>query len=197
MREDTVILRQPSWLEDYEKFCGTLLGEDELARLLLELVRANTDRKTGGPFSAALTDREGTILSLAVNTVLSSGQSLAHAEINALALAQARLKTFDLSQAGYLKLYASAQPCLMCCGGLVWSGARELAYISSKDDVERILGFDEGFLPADWAEELQKRGIAVRRIDAFIDAGQRALEHYRDSSGMIYNSAANELLIKS
>ncbi len=185
------ILKQPEWIYEYWKQQKRVVTEKEIVQILLQLIAENTARKTGGPFSALITDEKNRLLVLAVNSVLFCGQSLAHAEVNALALAQKELKTFDLALKGRLKLYSSAQPCLMCCGAIIWSGIRELIYISSRKEVETILGFDEGFLVRNWKRELLRRKIAVRRLKGYRQQALLALEEYRRQNGVIYNSSRN------
>jgi tRNA(Arg) A34 adenosine deaminase TadA len=51
----------------------------------------------------------------------------------------------------------------MCFGALLWAGIDELLVGASGEDVESLAGFDEGPLPADWVEELARRGIEVQQ----------------------------------
>ena len=50
----------------------------------------------------------------------------------------------------------------------------------------RYAGFDEGDKPADWAESLRKRGIAVR-LGVMREDAARVLKDYRRSGGEIYH----------
>jgi len=112
-----------------------------------------------GPFLAAIYDQQGTLIAKAANSVVQEQCSHCHAEMNAIRLAQQKLKTYDLSSYK-LSLFVTSEPCLMCVGGIMWSGLQAVYYGVSSDMVEAITGFDEGFKPQ-WEQALQKRGIAV------------------------------------
>jgi tRNA(Arg) A34 adenosine deaminase TadA len=161
---------------------------DDEARMgvALELARLNVQRRTGGPFGAAVFNAEGRLVSVGVNRVVAQNCSAAHAEILALTLAQQRLQRFRLNEdGGRYALYSSAQPCCQCYGALVWSGISELVIGARADDVERLAGFDEGPLPQDWVGELERRGIAVRR-DLERDAACAVLSDYAAQGGERY-----------
>lgn len=139
---------------------------------------------TCGPFIAAIADRDGNILSEAANSVVDSGQSHCHAEMNAISLAEQKLGTWNLSGRG-LTLYTSAEPCMMCLGGILWCGIERVVYGVSTADVERITGFDEGFKPK-WHEEFVKRGIEV--VGPLLeDLGRSVLADYVRRAGIVYH----------
>ena len=140
---------------------------------------------TCGPFIAAIVDKEGNIIAEAANSVVDSGQSHCHAEMNAISLAEKKLGTWNLSGKG-LTLYTSAEPCMMCLGGILWCAIERVVYGVSTESVERITGFDEGFKPA-WREEFAKRGIEV--VGPILeDAGEKVLASYMAKQGIIYQS---------
>lgn len=112
-----------------------------------------------GPFLAAIYDEQGTLIAKAANSVVEEKCSHCHAEMNAIRAAQQKLGTYDLAPFN-LTLYSTAEPCMMCIGGILWSGIRAVYYGVPTADVERITGFDEGFKP-DWHTEFEKRGIRV------------------------------------
>jgi tRNA(Arg) A34 adenosine deaminase TadA len=157
-------------------------------RFVLALARENV-ANGGGPFAAAVFERVGgRLLAAGANRVVASHCSAAHAEIVALSLAQARAGSHDLGAAGLpvCELVASAAPCAMCLGAVIWSGVRGLACGALGEDVV-ALGFDEGPRPADWVAELQTRGIAV--VTGLLrDEARDILRAYRDSGGPVYNA---------
>jgi len=166
----------------------TRLYADDGARmgLALELARTNVARRTGGPFGAAVFNAEGRLVSVGVNRVEAQNCSVAHAETMALMLAQQRLQSFRLNQdGGHYILASSAQPCSQCYGALLWAGISELVIGARAEDVERLAGFDEGPLPADWIGELERRGIAVRR-DLEREAACTVLADYAAQGGLRY-----------
>lgn len=158
--------------------------DEEIIKGLQERLAARlASGDTCGPFIAAIVDREGNIIAEAANSVVKSAQSHCHAEMNALSLAESKLGDWNLSGRG-LTLYTSAEPCMMCLGGILWSGIERVVYGVPTLSVERITGFDEGFKPT-WREEFAKRGIEVVG-PLLVEMGEKVLADYVRSSGIIY-----------
>ena len=128
----------------------------ELQSELLALIRGGAEC---GPFMAAIYDREGHRIVEATNSVVTTNCSHGHAEMNAIRLAEERFGTWDLAPQD-LVLYTTSEPCMMCMGGILWSGIRKVVYGVPSARVEAITGFDEGFKP-DWKVEFARRGIEV------------------------------------
>ena len=136
-----------------------------------------------GPFLAAILDEKGNLISKTANSVINEKCSHNHAEMNAIKEAEKALQTYDLAPFN-LSLYVTAEPCIMCLGGIMWSGIKSVFYGVSSKDVERITGFDEGFKPS-WLEEFKKRGITVYgQIEE--EAGKKVLETYVNSGKTVY-----------
>ncbi len=154
----------------------------------IRLAQLNIDRETGGPFGAAVFERdEGGLVAAGVNLVLHSGYSFAHAEVVALSLAQRAAGTFDLAAAGPpYELVSSAEPCAMCAGASCWSGIAHLVCGARREDVEAI-GFDEGPRSPDWVAQLTARGVPVTR-DISREQAAAVLQSYRARGGSIYNA---------
>jgi tRNA(Arg) A34 adenosine deaminase TadA len=185
----SVSLTLPPWLNAMLRGEIAMRDPEQRMRWVIGLSRRNVAERTGGPFAAAVFEREsGRLLGAGVNRVEPLNLSPAHAEITAIAFAQQRLKTYDLDSCGSgSELATSSQPCLMCLGAVLWSGVTRLTYAAAADDVEGILGFDEGPLPRDWQGELQKRGITV--AGEFLRAeAVEVLDLYRARAGTVYNS---------
>ena len=154
--------------------------------LAIRLAAGNVEHDSGGPFGAAVFAADGTLVAAGVNRVLPHSCSIAHAEIMAYALAQARLQRARLNETGERYVLAtSAQPCCQCYGATVWAGIDELLIGARSADVEELTEFDEGPLPADWIGELEKRGIAVRR-DILRDQARGVFLRYRERGGSRY-----------
>ena len=187
-----ILLTLPGWLEAMTS-SGEIAIPDpgERLRWVIGLSRRNVEEGSGGPFAAAIfASRGGRLLAAGVNRVEPLGFSPAHAEIMAIAFAQKRARQRDLGHdaANPHELVTSSQPCLMCLGAVLWSGVTSLAYGAEAADVEAILGFDEGPLPADWTEELRTRGIGVRSGGALREEAVAVLELYKKRGGTVYNS---------
>lgn len=185
----SVTLTLPAWLYEMMAKPPSLPDPEARMRWVIGLSRLNVEQRSGGPFAAAVFEREtGRLLGAGVNRVEPLNLSPAHAEIMACAFAQKTMRTFDLdSFAPGSELVSSSQPCLMCLGATLWSGVTRLTYGASAADVTGALGFDEGPLPRDWQNELNKRGITV--AGEFLRAEAVAvLELYRQRQGTVYNS---------
>lgn len=139
--------------------------------------------KGHGPFLAAVCDETGKIISKTANSVINENCSNNHAEMNAIKAAEQALHTYDLS-AHNLSLYVTSEPCMMCLGGIMWSGIKAVYYGVPSKRVEEITGFDEGFKP-DWFNEFKKRGITVYGNIAQ-EAGENVLYEYVRQGKMVY-----------
>jgi tRNA(Arg) A34 adenosine deaminase TadA len=73
----------------------------------------------------------------------------------------------------------------MCFGASPWSGIRRIIIGATRKDVESLTEFDEGPLPANWIEELEKRGILVTQ-DVLRPEACRVLQSYRNKKGTLY-----------
>jgi len=186
-----VLLTLPDWLADIVSGAEIVLPDpEERLRWVIGLSRQNVERGSGGPFAAGVFDAtSGRLIAAGVNRVEPLRLSAAHAEIMALAFAQARRAHWDLGSdpAAPTELAASSQPCLMCLGAILWSGISRLIFGAESAAVGSILGFDEGPLPEAWTEELRKRGISVRGGSLRGEA-VAVLELYKKKRGTIYNS---------
>lgn len=136
-----------------------------------------------GPFLAAIFDEKGNLIAKEANSVVNEACSHNHAEMNAIKAAEKALNTYDLSSYN-LSLYVTSEPCIMCLGGIMWSGIKAVYYGVCSKRVEEITGFDEGFKP-DWLEEFKKRGITVYGNIA-PEIGEKVLYDYVENGHKVY-----------
>ena len=178
-------LTLPPWVGEVSDTGKRYLSDEERVGLAIELARENVTRSHGGPFGAAVFHEDGRLVAAGVNRVVPQTCSVAHAEMMAYMLAQQRLSSFRLNATGARYILAtSAQPCCQCYGATVWAGIDELLIGARAEDVESLTDFDEGPLPADWAAQLERRGIAVRR-DILREQARAVLADY-GKSGVHY-----------
>ena len=136
-----------------------------------------------GPFMAVIYDQDGNLIAQAANNVINKSCSNNHAEMNAIKLAEKKLGTYDLSPYN-LSIYITSEPCMMCLGGIMWSGIKAVYYGVPSDKVTEITGFDEGF-KQNWPVEFKKRGIIVYgQIEASV--GEQVLKDYVCGGHTIY-----------
>ncbi len=159
---------------------------EERMRFVITLSRLNIERKTGGPFGAAVFETEsGKLIAAGVNIVIAANCSVAHAEIMAISMAQQVLGCYDLGSEGTsYELVTSTEPCAMCLGAIAWSGIRSVI-CGARDEDARSIGFDEGAKPKDWVSSLESRGIAVIQ-DVLREEARKVLSQYYESGGVIY-----------
>ncbi len=178
----------PKWIvHSLHKPGAVFSSPEDKMRFVIELSERNVRENTGGPFAAAVFEQNtGRLISVGVNLVVSSGFSLAHAEIVAFSLAQKSLLQYRLSnrQGVSYELYSSCQPCAMCLGAIPWSGITALVCAAREEDA-RAAGFDEGQKPADWEKGLLQRQIQVR-LDVLRREAADVLMNYFRQGGKIY-----------
>jgi len=187
MPDCAVHIDLPDWVTAMAPQGAVLPDAGARMRLAIALADANVAHG-GGPFGAAVVERTtGRLVAAGVNRVLAANASVAHAEVMALSLAQQRLGSFDLGARPDwdFELVTSAEPCVQCFGALFWSGVRSLVCGARSADAEAA-GFDEGPKPADWAELLTARGIAVT-ADVLRGEAAAVIRAYAAGGGIIYS----------
>lgn len=155
----------PDWVKlEIEKIPSSIPLLIDRIHFVIKLSRLNVEHGTGGPFAAAVFEKEsGRIISVGVNRVTPLNLSALHAEIVALSMAQKKLETYDLGGAGIppMQLVVNWRPCVMCYGAVLWSGVRSLVIAGSGPELESITGFDEGPMHPEWRRELMERGVEL------------------------------------
>ena len=107
----------------------------------LRLAEENVKEGNGGPFGCVIY-KNGERLAAAGNTVTSTFDPTAHAEVNAIREACVRLGSWQLEGC---EVYASSEPCPMCLAALYW--ARPLAvYFANPRQTAARYGFDDDFI---------------------------------------------------
>lgn len=127
--------------------------KDDFMRAAIALSIDNV-RNGGGPFGAVIV-KDGEIIATGVNRVTASCDPTAHAEVNAIRAAAARLGTFNLSGC---EIYTSCEPCPMCLGAIYWARLDKMYYANTKTDAKHI-GFDDSFIYDELALKPQDRAL--------------------------------------
>ena len=104
----------------------------------LEEARLGMNKGHGGPFGAVIV-RDGKIIARAHNKVLQSFDPTAHAEIEAIRSASAKLKRCHLPDC---TLYTTCEPCPMCLGAVYWARIPQIYYGCTRKDADMI-GFSD------------------------------------------------------
>jgi len=161
-------------------------GDEGRMRLVLALTRANVERQSGGPFGAAVFDATGGLVSVGLNSVVRLGNSLLHAEVMALMLAQARVGTWALLEKGDFTLVSSCAPCAMCLGAVHWSGVKRVVCAATRRDAT-ALGFDEGPVFPESYRYMEERGVVFVQ-GLLADEARDILSEYLASGAPLYNA---------
>ena len=135
-----------------------LYGHDEtrfMARAI-QLSLENVQTGLGGPFGAVIV-RKGAIVAEGVNRVTALHDATAHAEVNAIRAACARLGVFQLTDC---EIYSSCEPCPMCLGAIYWARLARVYFANLACDASRI-GFDDSFIYREMAQPWSRRSVPM------------------------------------
>jgi tRNA(Arg) A34 adenosine deaminase TadA len=127
----------------------------------------------GGPFGAVVV-RNGEIIATGVNRVVPNSDPTAHAEVQAIRAAAAKLKTFDLSDC---EIYTSCEPCPMCLGAIYWAKIKKVYYANTRYDAASI-GFDDNFIYEEIPKPIEQRSVKFIKLDC--DEAKKAFEKWKD-----------------
>jgi tRNA(adenine34) deaminase len=88
------------------------------------------------PFGATLV-KDGQRLQVSRNEQVTSGDCMAHAEV---VLVRDAVRRLGASAVKGATVYASGEPCAMCCGTMFWAGITRVVYAASTQDINEALG---------------------------------------------------------
>lgn len=177
----------PGWVRRTVDWTRIYRGDRDRMRVALQVARGNVERKSGGPFGAAVFESaSGRLVAVGVNRVVPLCNSLLHAETVGLAMAERRLGSHRLDAEGLpaLELHTSCEPCAMCLGALHAAGVRRLVCSATRADAE-ALGFDEGPVFEESWDYVRARGMEVV-FRVLRDEGREVLALYRGMGGPVY-----------
>jgi guanine deaminase len=103
---------------------------------------------------------DGKIVAEGANSVTSSLDPTAHAEVNAIRAACKALGTFSLHGC---QLYTSCEPCPMCLAACYWARLDAVYYGCCAADAARA-GFDDAFLYQEFLREPRDRSLPISQI---------------------------------
>ena len=101
---------------------------DADVRLLRRAIELSTVATANGnrPFGAVIGSASGELLAEAANSNRQTGDCTAHAEI--MALREAAAKGLSREVLAQATMYAYGEPCVMCAGGIFWSGIGRVVF---------------------------------------------------------------------
>lgn len=184
-----VVVDYPSWVKDIVDWGRPLPTDEDRMRFAVRLSRENVERGTGGPFGAAIVERDsGRLVAVGMNSVVRLHNCTLHGEMVAFMMAQQRVKSYTLAAPGMVahELVTSCEPCAMCLGAALWSGVKRIVMGALREDASH-LHFEEGPVFPQSYTYIEERGIEIRR-GVLRDEARAVLEQYRAGGGKIYNA---------
>jgi tRNA(Arg) A34 adenosine deaminase TadA len=182
-----IVATLPEWVDTVVDWRASYATDEAKMRLAIAVATHNVLQRTGGPFGAAIFERQsGALVSVGMNSVVRLHNSTLHAEMLAIMLAEQRIGSYTLHGDVEHDLVTSCDPCAMCLGAILWSGVRRVITGAGRDDAAAI-DFDEGPVFPESYAYLEARGIAITRGLLRAEAAA-VIELYRKQGGPIYNA---------
>ena len=142
------------------------------------LAKANIASKKGGPFGAIIV-KDGKIIAQGTNTVTSTNDPTAHAEVNAIRNACKQLNDFNLSGC---EIYTSCEPCPMCLSAIYWARLDRIYYAAGQNDAA-FGGFDDTYIYKEIA--LDKKDRAIKSEQFLKELGRDPFEQWNNTQDKI------------
>lgn len=128
-------------------------------RRAIALALENVQAGKGGPFGAVIV-RAGEIVGEAANSVFTTNDPTAHAEVNAIRTACRNLGVFELRGC---VIYTSSEPCPMCLAACYWAHLDRIYFAANAEDAARA-GFDDAFLYREMALPAAERSLPAEEL---------------------------------
>lgn len=153
-------------------------GKKEFMAEAIRLAKENLKTGNGGPFGAVVV-KNGIIVGKAGNSVTSTNDPTAHAEVNAIRDACKNLNTFQLDDC---EIYTSCEPCPMCLGAIYWARPKAVYYACTKTDAANA-GFDDSFIYEEINIPMNNRRIPA--LQMMQSEAQKVFEEWVELDGKI------------
>ena len=154
------------------------MDKNKFMKRAIEIAEKNITDLLGGPFGAVIV-KKGIIIGEGSNTVTSTNDPTAHAEINAIRQACQNSQSFNLSNS---IIYTNCEPCPMCLSAIYWARIEKIFFANSKTDAAEI-GFDDDLIYQEIILPVEKRSIPTQQI--FIDESILAFRAWERSDSKI------------
>lgn len=128
-------------------------------QIAVGLAAENVKTNAGGPFGCVIV-KSNQIVGKGANSVTSSNDPTAHAEVNAIRDACQALGTFVLNDC---ELYTSCEPCPMCLAAIYWARISKVYFCASKSDAAKA-GFDDEFFYRELKLPIDQRSLPMTNI---------------------------------
>jgi len=145
----------------------------DFLRRALDRAVENVESGQGGPFAALVVEGDA-VVATGTNTVTTTNDPTAHAEMEAIRAACAARGHFELTGC---TLYTTCEPCPMCLGAIYWARLDRVVYAATSAQAADA-GFDDAHIYDEIDTPPPDRRIPMKRCEA-VDA-QRPFDAWRD-----------------
>lgn len=128
-------------------------------RAAIKLAEKGVDSNSGGPFGAVVV-KDNEIIAEGFNSVTSTNDPTAHAEIIAIREACKKLNSFQLDDC---VIYTSCEPCPMCLGAIYWARPKKVFFAGNREDAAEF-DFDDQFIYDELGKEMSGRQIKFENL---------------------------------
>lgn len=158
-----------------------MVNKLEIMREVANFASATSFSGVGGPFGAAIV-KDGDIICITSNKVLSDNDPTAHAEITAIREACKKLNTYDLTGC---ELYATGSPCPMCLSAIIWANIKKVYYCNDYEEAAEI-GFRDDFIYQylRMADPTESTLVTLQRLE--VPEGKKLYSNYVKRNSTIY-----------
>jgi guanine deaminase len=157
--------------------CATT-NRSEFMQEAINLSIENVKSGNGGPFGAVIV-KDGKIIARGANSVTSTNDPTAHAEVVAIRNACKTLGSFQLDGC---EIYTSCEPCPMCLGAIYWARPDKMYYANTKADAAEI-AFDDQFIYDEIEIPVENRKLVTEQM--MRDEALEAFRLWADSNKKI------------
>jgi guanine deaminase len=120
----------------------------------IQLSRSGMKQGQGGPFGCVIV-KDSEIIGEGSNSVTSTNDPTAHAEVVAIRNACKKLNSYQLTGCD---IYTSCEPCPMCLGAIYWARPDRVIFANTRAEAAAI-EFDDDFIYNEINTDLVKRKI--------------------------------------
>ena len=128
-------------------------------RAAIKLAEKGVDSNSGGSFGAVVV-KNGEIIREGFNSVTSTNDPTAHAEIIAIREACKKLKSFHLNDCD---IYTSCEPCPMCLDAIYWARPKKVFFAGNREDAAEF-NFDDQFIYDELELKMEDRQIKFENL---------------------------------
>jgi tRNA(Arg) A34 adenosine deaminase TadA len=182
-----ILVEYPPWAANVCEWDRVYSTDEEKMALAITVSELNVREGTGEPFGAAVFRADtGRLAAVGMSQVVRQKNSILHAEVMAVMMAEQRFQAYNLRVHGQpYELFSSCEPCAMCLGAIHWSAVTRLVCGATREDAQSI-GFDEGpVFPHSYAY-LAERGLSIVRGVLQAEANA-VIQQYARGGGVIHN----------